>query len=94
MFLQIHHKLKRLNHTIVACLLVEEGSQNIGNTSHKDDNGANNSRLPVAPASNEHNNANNERISSKGDLLVDSLNGTEALEARELDQHNNCQQVY
>ena len=86
--------MQRLNHGIIASLLINEGSDDIEETSNTNEDSTEKSWLPETPARQKHDNANDQGIASSSKLLVDTFNGTEAIEEWEPDQCNNNNKKY
>lgn len=86
--------MQRLNHGIIAILLINKGSDDIEETSNTNEDSTENSWLPETPARQKHDNANDQGIASSSKLLVDTFNGSEATEAWEPDQRNNSKKKY
>ena len=86
--------MQRLNHGIIAILLINKGSDDIEETSNTNEDSTENSWLPETPARQKHDNANDQGIASSSKLLVDTFNGTETIEEWEPDQCNNKKKKY
>ena len=86
--------MQRLNHGIIAILLINKGSDDIEETSNTNEDSTEKSWLPETPARQKHDNANDQGIASSRKLLVDTFNGSEATEAWEPDQRNNSKKKY
>ena len=86
--------MQRLNHGIIAILLINKGSDDIEETSNTNEDSTESSWIPETPARQKHDNANDQGIASSSKLLVDTFNGSEATEAWEPDQRNNSKKKY
>ena len=86
--------MQRLNHGIIASLLINEGSDDIEETSNTNEDSTESSWIPETPARQKHDNANDQGIASNSKLLVDTFNGTETIEEWEPNQCNNNKKKY
>ena len=86
--------MQRLNHGIIASLLINKGSDDIEETSNTNEDSTEFSRIPETPARQKHDNANDQGIASNSKLLVDTFNGTEAIEEWEPNQRDNKNKKY